>query len=119
VHRIAVNVCMTHLQNRKRRAHTIQTMTEGDREPASEIPSDGPTPESQLLGTETRERVRNALQGLPPQQRMVFALRHYEGYRLREIARMMGCREGTVKRYLFEATRAMRDRLRDLVQSAG
>jgi RNA polymerase sigma-70 factor (ECF subfamily) len=114
VHRIAVNVCMTNIESRKKRTNTILPLTEG----GGERPSGSQTPESQLLGTETRERVREALLELPARQRMVFALRHYEGYRLREIAIMMGCREGTVKRYLFEATRTMRDRLRDLVESA-
>ena len=119
VHRIAVNVCMTHLESRKRRAQAILPMIEGGGEAVGESQSDSPTPESQLLGTETRERIRDALLELPPRQRMVFALRHYEGYRLREIAIMMGCREGTVKRYLFEATRTMRDRLEILLNRSG
>ena len=46
---------------------------------------------------------------------MVFTLRHFEGYRLGEIAQMMDCMEGTVKRYLFTATRRMRDQLKDAV----
>lgn len=115
VHRIAVNVCMTHLESRRRRRQVEQPP--GDRT-VEGPPSDRPettTPETQLLDTETRERVREALLALPPQQRLVFTLRHYEGYRLREIAEMIGCREGTVKRYLFEATLRMRERLKDLV----
>jgi RNA polymerase sigma-70 factor (ECF subfamily) len=73
------------------------------------------TPESHLLSGETGARVQDALRTLPPQQRLVFTLRHYEGYKLREIARMMGCREGTVKRYLFDATHSLRQRLHDLL----
>jgi len=113
IHRIAVNVCMTHVESRKRRSHTVQPAAEHGREGAAAERSDGATPETQLLSAETRERIGEALLGLPPQQRLVFTLRHYEGYRLREIARMIGCREGTVKRYLFEATRTMRERLHD------
>jgi RNA polymerase sigma-70 factor (ECF subfamily) len=48
---------------------------------------------------------------LSPQQRMVFTLKHYEGYKLAEIASMMECAEGTVKRYLFTATEKLRQRL--------
>jgi DNA-directed RNA polymerase specialized sigma24 family protein len=45
----------------------------------------------------------------------VFTLRHFEGYKLNEIAVMMNCVEGTVKRYLFTATRRMRDQLKDAI----
>jgi RNA polymerase sigma-70 factor (ECF subfamily) len=115
VHRITVNVCMTHLESRRRHGHPLQVDT--GRAPEAPTPEsrERATPETQLLDSETRERVREALLALPPQQRLVFTLRHHEGYRLREIAVMIGCRVGTVKRYLFEATRTMRERLHDLV----
>jgi RNA polymerase sigma-70 factor (ECF subfamily) len=45
---------------------------------------------------------------------MVFTLRHYEGLKLREIADMMNCAEGTVKRYLFTATQRMREQLKEV-----
>jgi len=41
---------------------------------------------------------------------------HYQGYKLKEIAGMMKCTEGTVKKYLFTATRRMRDQLKDVYQ---
>jgi RNA polymerase sigma factor (sigma-70 family) len=56
-----------------------------------------------------------ALETLSPRQRMVFTLKHYEGYKLREIAVMMKCSEGTVKKYLFEAIARMRKHLKDYV----
>ena len=46
---------------------------------------------------------------------MVFSLKHYDGYKLKEIAGMMKCREGTVKKYLFEATARLRKQLKDFV----
>jgi RNA polymerase sigma-70 factor (ECF subfamily) len=59
--------------------------------------------------------VQKGLGALSPQQRMVFVLRHYEGRTMKEIARTMRCAEGTVKRYLFTATRRMREELRELL----
>ena len=47
---------------------------------------------------------------------MVFTLRHYEQYKLKEIAEMMNCAEGTVKKYLFEATQKLRTHLHDLYE---
>ena len=45
---------------------------------------------------------------------MVFALRHYDGYKLKEIASMMNCAEGTVKKYLFTATERLREQLKEV-----
>jgi RNA polymerase sigma-70 factor (sigma-E family) len=41
--------------------------------------------------------VRDALRSLPPKQRAVVVLRHYEDLPEREIARVLGCSPGTVK----------------------
>lgn len=113
VYRITINVCMTHLEMRRKRGQ-IEQPTAGPM--LEEVgPPQEDTPESRLLGSETGARVEEALRALPPQQRLVFTLRHYEGYKLREIARMIGCREGTVKRYLFDATHSLRQRLHDLL----
>jgi len=115
IHRITINVCMTHLASRRRHAQAADSMNEDVGKVVAESSREIPAPEQRLLDTERRERLRQALLALPPQQRLVFTLRHHEGFKLREIASMVGCRLGTVKRYLFEATRTMRDQLQDLV----
>ena len=56
-----------------------------------------------------------ALQVLSPRQRMVFTLYHDQELTLTEIAASLPCGEGTVKRYLYDATRAMRQELSDLL----
>lgn len=48
--------------------------------------------------------VRAALRELPADQRVVLVLRYYEDLSVAEIARVLGCREGTVK---SRASRAM------------
>lgn len=52
--------------------------------------------------------LRRALRALPPRQRAVVVLRHYEDLPEREIARILGCTVGTVK---SQNARAL-DRLR-------
>ncbi len=48
-------------------------------------------------------RVRRALDRLPPGQRAVMVLRHFEGLSLAEIAEVRGCALGTVKSALHQA----------------
>ena len=82
-----------------------------------EAVSSDPSPEQHTSDREVAARVEEALGVLSPKQKMVFTLRHYQGYKLREIASMMKCTEGTVKRYLFSATQRMREQLADVLES--
>lgn len=113
LYRITTNVCLTHRSRRKRHTHTSIHEGEGDDE-AHGVAGDSES-DRRALGSEISDRVQEALKTLSPQQRMVFTLRHYEEYKLREIAEMMNCSEGTVKKYLFTATRRMREQLKDMV----
>jgi len=115
LHRITVNVCLTHRARGRRtfQAHLADARGEDDGEPHGEIRDPAGGPDEAAAGADLAERIERALGRLSPKQRMVFTLRHYEGYRLGEIAQMMDCMEGTVKRYLFTATRRMREQLKD------
>ncbi|RPI28916.1 MAG: sigma-70 family RNA polymerase sigma factor [Acidobacteria bacterium] len=118
LHRIVVNVCLTYKSRWQNRTHeSLDAMAEEDGERpgfdpvSSEVPSD-----QKALSTEISQHVRAALGMLSPQQRLVFTLRHYRGYKLKEIAVLMNCAEGTVKKYLFTATERLRQRLRPVFQ---
>lgn len=118
--RITTNVCLTHRSKRKRHMHTSLDHEIGDDDgqttSVAQTLSDGSETDQHTMNTEISMRVQAALNELSPQQKMVFTLRHYQGYKLREIAKMMGCAEGTVKKYLFTATRRMREQLKDLYE---
>ncbi len=58
-----------------------------------------------------RQQIDHALRQLSVQQRVVFVLKHIEGKKLKEIAALLDCTEGTVKRYLFRATRKLQSLL--------
>jgi RNA polymerase sigma-70 factor (ECF subfamily) len=53
----------------------------------------------------------DALQRLTPQQRLIFLLKHREGLTYNEIAEVIGCSTGTVKKSLFRALVKLRDGL--------
>ena len=57
---------------------------------------------------DTAARVRRLVDGLPERQREVVLLRIFEDLSVKETAKAMGCREGTVKALLHKATRRLR-----------
>lgn len=118
LHRITTNVCLTY-QSRSRRHHFF-SLSETEQDDHSD---DGPcrmvadvAADRKTTDGEITQYVQQALAALSPQQRLVFTLRHYEGYRLKEIAAMMDLAEGTVKRYLFTSMERMKEELREVFE---
>ena len=115
--RITTNVCLSYRVRGRRHSHTSldQRVNDGDGQSHAlkDTLSDDTTSDQQVHNAEIILRVEEALKSLSPRQKMVFSLKHYEGYKLREIAEMMKCSEGTVKKYLFEATARVREQLKD------
>jgi RNA polymerase sigma-70 factor (ECF subfamily) len=72
----------------------------------------GNTAENRIIDRELLRHINKGLQQLPMQQRTVFVLKHMHGHKIKEIAEMMGCAQGTVKNHLFRAT----DKLQKILQ---
>jgi RNA polymerase sigma-70 factor (ECF subfamily) len=71
----------------------------------AEEPHDtGRSPDRQVLDLESARRVRELVARLPQRQQEVVMLRIFEDLSVRDTARAMGCREGTVKALLHKAT---------------
>ena len=66
-----------------------------------------------LAREEFRQRLLDALSELPDEQREVFILRHYDGMRFVDIARMSGISENTVKSRMRYALQTLRGYLAD------
>jgi len=119
LYRITTNVCLTHKARKKKPSHiSIDEDRDGDdgesHGVSRELKDDAVPADQQVMDSELAEHIRDAMELLSPKQKMVFTLRHYQGYKLREIATIMDCAEGTVKKYLFTATQRMREQLKDL-----
>jgi len=69
------------------------------------------SPLQALQGSELGQAVQKAIRQLPENQRIVFQLKVFDEMTLKEIAKMMGSAEGTVKSHLFRATRSLQERL--------
>ena len=79
--------------------------------PTAELPE---TPAPDAAGaTEERDRLRRALLALPPRQRAVVVLRHYEDLAEADVARTLGCSIGTVKSQCARGLAKLREALSD------
>lgn len=69
-----------------------------------------PTPLEEASRRELDAEVREGVQGLPEEYRVVLVMRHYQGLRYAEIAEVLGCPIGTVKSRIHYAISNLRDR---------
>ena len=118
LYRVVTNVCLSHKRKQRKVEQVPLDETFEDKETvqaAAGTAAYGKTPEKLYRNVEISDRVNGALKTLSAKQRLVFILKHYEGLKLREIAEMMECAEGTVKKYLFLATQKLRTELRHVI----
>ena len=117
--RITTNVCLTH-KAKKKEQMMISLQEEFDEDKIDyenkNLKFDGLTPEEETTSNDLGIIINNAVESLSAKQRITFVLKHYEGYKIREIAEMLNCKEGTVKKYLFEATQKLRTHLHDFYE---
>lgn len=90
--------------------NTTRELRRRHRRESNELPSDYDERTAPEPVGHDRE-VARALERLPDRQREVVVLRFYEELSTKETARIMGCREGTVKTHLHRALVALRDGL--------
>ncbi|MBI2220634.1 MAG: sigma-70 family RNA polymerase sigma factor [Acidobacteria bacterium] len=109
LYRIAMNACIDH--GRRRTPVTSLDAAREDERPYDPVAAD-PGPEQHVYAGEVRRAVEAAVDKLPPQQRVIFAMRHFEGLKLTDIADALGVAEGTVKRQLHSAVHRLRHALR-------
>jgi|SRR5690554_1525821 len=113
LYRITVNVCLTFLRSGKKKS-MLSLDDEENSEPLHNITSGSDNPDDDFLRNEFKDNLNDALEKLSPKQKMIFILKHYEGYKIREISQMLNSSEGTIKKYLFEANHKLRGYLNEL-----
>jgi len=74
-----------------------------------------PPAETGIEEARRRQRLRPAIEGLPPKQRATLMLRVHQGLKFKEIARLMGCTTGTAKANFSHAVAALRLALKDMI----
>ena len=118
LYRIAVNSAISYRKRRNRHIHA-HIGEAGDQENGKTYtPSDSaPGPDKKLIDHEIKQQIESNLDRLPLMQRVVFTLRFLQDFRIKEIANIINCSEGTVKNYIFRSTQKMRKHLTPYLQS--
>lgn len=98
LYQIAVNECRSLF-----RSHARTKRVDLDDAALASLPAD-----ADPMGTGDKNRLRAAIEALPPKQRMTLQLRFYEDHTFEEIAAAMECPTGTAKANYHHAMTALR-----------
>ncbi|HEX3920331.1 MAG TPA: RNA polymerase sigma factor [Caulobacteraceae bacterium] len=104
LHRVTLNLCYDRLRRRREKPMA---------EPP-DTPDPGPGPDRGLMAVAVGERVRLAMQALPPRQREAIVLCHYQELGNIEAARLMQVSVEALESLLSRGRRALKAALADL-----
>jgi RNA polymerase sigma-70 factor (ECF subfamily) len=115
---IARNLCVDHRRKMRFRAHAPLHGPNPGPGPSGEERwvNPGPSAEEAAMAGRMGQRIAQAVQALPPEQREVFLLRQLQGLPFHEIAEIVGTPTNTVKsrmRYALERLQVALDDLRE------
>jgi RNA polymerase sigma-70 factor, ECF subfamily len=113
LYKVAKNRCLMSRRRSKFAPHPELSLDElmPDRKELERLGSEGINPEVFAIHSEEAARVREAIQKLPPQYRIVLVLRDMEGLTDDEVAEVTGLRSGTVRVRLHRARLFVRKEL--------
>lgn len=103
IYRIAVNTCYSYLRGKKIQLQRTMPFSEVERT------IEGKTHESsdEIM----KKSLDDAIQKLPAKMKSIFLLHDVQGFKHKEISRMLGCSMGTSKSQLFKARMKIREYL--------
>ena len=119
LYRITVNLCIDFLRKKSRSEVLLYDSDESGELPMANIPDPrAESPAKAVENKELRTHIRKAVRRLPPKQRQIFILRHWDGLSLKDIAAVVGRSDGTVKAHLLHAHRNLRKHLLPYLQES-
>ena len=80
-------------------------------------PASVPASDDLVFASEISGRVQEALNGLTPQERAAFLMRHYQGCSIEEICKALDLKSNAAKHSIFRAVKKMRVALKPLMQA--
>lgn len=114
IFRITTNVCLDELRKRKNNKviYLEEDIKCGDGEIKRQVVDDKPTPEMALENNELKKTLKEAINNLSEDYKIVIVMRDIQGFSYKEIAEIIKCPEGTVKSRINRARLMLKDELK-------
>jgi RNA polymerase sigma-70 factor (ECF subfamily) len=113
LYRIAVNHCITRLRKKPPGIHlSLEDDADDELPRANRLAAPG-NHEEDLLKKENRKRIRQAMESLPPEQRIVIELKFFQELKFEEISAACATPLSTIKSRLYAGLETLKIRLVD------
>jgi RNA polymerase sigma-70 factor (ECF subfamily) len=117
LYRIAANCAYDVLRGRQRRDKRFEHADDDESADQDRHPSDDPSPERLVFGSEVRRRLETVLKRLSATERSAFVLRHFEGCSIEEIGRALDLDKSATKHSVFRAVQKLRRALAPMART--
>ncbi len=116
LYKIASNNCIDYLRKKKLSTFSIDKDIESDDDDFKfEIPDHDTKPDRNILDTERKKVLLDAINGLPEKYKTVILLRHNDEMEYEEIAKKLKLPLGTVKAHIFRGRELLNKYLKDKI----
>jgi len=116
LYKIASNNCIDYLRKKKLSTFSIDKDIESDDDDFKfEIPDHETKPDRNILDTERKKVLLDAINGLPDKYKTVILLRHNDEMEYEEIAKKLKLPLGTVKAHIFRGRELLNKYLKDKI----
>lgn len=110
IYKITVNLCKDELKKRKKRMNLIISIP--DNESFMKTPAaSNPKYAENVINSDIGEIIKNAVNSLPDEQRIVVILKEYQNLKFREISKILKISENTAKSRMYYALKNIRKSL--------
>jgi len=111
LYRITVNTAITYQKKMIRHRHQPLEHENSALPESRTTRTADPLPDRQTLDHELKDKMDAIIDRFPLMQRVVFVLRFFQDFKIKDIAEITGCSEGTIKNYIFRSTQKMKRQL--------
>ncbi len=118
LYKIATNNCIDYIRRKKLQTFSIDKPIESKESDFSfELPDSTYEPDKEMISSQRKRLLEDAINSLPPKYRQVIVMRHQEELEYQEIARILKLPLGTVKAHIFRAREMLYKYLRDKLRN--
>jgi len=118
LYKIATNNCIDYIRRKKLQTFSIDKPIESKEGDFSfELPDSTYEPDKEMISSQRKKLLEDAINSLPPKYRQVIVMRHQEELEYQEIAQILKLPLGTVKAHIFRAREMLYKYLRDKLRN--